>query len=502
MNIYKQKQKWKLFLLIGAVLIVLGSLWYTRQLATKISREERNKIKIWAEAIRKKAKLVSYTKELFDKLRIEERKKVQLWADGTRLITNADIDINSLSFILEVIRNNTTVPVIITDQNGNILFHRNVDSAIINNSNLLKVELLEMRHQNKPIEIEVSKQSKQFLYYKDSKLLIELQQTLSDIIESFISEIVVNSASVPVILTDETKKNVLAFGNLDSTKMKDTIYVNKTLNEMKLQNDPIPVNLDNSKVNYVFYKDSLLLAQLKYYPYVQMGIIALFLLIAYSLFSSSRKAEQNQVWVGMSKETAHQLGTPISSLMAWFEYLQSTDTDKNILNEMKKDVERLNTIAERFSKIGSTPQLESVNIYSVLKDVLSYLEKRISNKVSFDFEINQSSVMVLLNVPLFQWVIENIIKNAVDAMEGRGKIIIHVFQEPEKVIIDITDNGRGINKSKQKEVFKPGYTTKKRGWGLGLSLAKRIIEEYHKGKIFVKWSEPGKGTTFRIILNA
>lgn len=502
MNIYRQKQTWKLLLLAGAVLIILGSLWYTNQLATKIAREEKAQIKIWAEAIQKKARLVNYTRELFRKLSVEERKKVELWALGTKQITNPDIDINSLGFVLEVIRNNTTVPVIITDEDDKILFHRNLDSTRVDDLKYMRSQLKEMQLKHNTIVIDVASGKKQYLYYKDSKLFTELQSVLNDIIESFISEIVLNSASVPVILTNQTKTKVLAFGNLDSLKMTDSLFIKTTLNEMSFQKEPIKLNLAEGKINYIFYKDSKLLTQIKFYPYIQFGIIALFLIIAYSLFSNARRAEQNQVWVGMSKETAHQLGTPLSSLMAWLELLRLKQIDPDLISEMEKDVSRLNTITDRFSKIGSAPQLELHNVFEVMENAISYLEKRVSNKVKFTYNFDRVPVNVPLNVPLFQWVIENLVKNAVDAMSGIGELKVDIIQEPELVYIDITDNGKGIPKSKHKTVFQPGFTTKQRGWGLGLSLAKRIIEEYHGGKIFVKWSEPRMGTTFRIILEA
>jgi signal transduction histidine kinase len=366
----------------------------------------------------------------------------------------------------------------------------------------MRSQLKEMQLKHNTIVIDVASGKKQYLYYKDSKLFTELQSVLNDIIESFISEIVLNSASVPVILTNQTKTKVLAFGNLDSLKMTDSLFIKTTLNEMSFQKEPIKLNLAEGKINYIFYKDSKLLTQIKFYPYIQFGIIALFLIIAYSLFSNARRAEQNQVWVGMSKETAHQLGTPLSSLMAWLELLRLKQIDPDLIGEMEKDVSRLNTITDRFSKIGSAPQLELHNVFEVMENAISYLEKRVSNKVKFTYNFDRVPVNVPLNVPLFQWVIENLVKNAVDAMSGIGELKVDIIQEPELVYIDITDNGKGIPKSKHKTVFQPGYTTKQRGWGLGLSLAKRIIEEYHGGKIFVKWSEPRMGTTFRIILEA
>jgi signal transduction histidine kinase len=243
------------------------------------------------------------------------------------------------------------------------------------------------------------------------------------------------------------------------------------------------------------------LTKLKYYPYVQFGVIGLFLLIAYILFSTARKAEQDQVWVGMSKETAHQLGTPLSSLMGWNEHLRSLGVDETVVNEMNRDIKRLNTITERFSKIGSQPTLQDEDICIVIQNATDYLKQRTSRNVKYEVLLPPKVIHVQLSVPLFEWVVENLCKNAVDAMNGKGQITITVTEIPEGIAIDIADTGKGIPKSKFKTVFEPGYTTKQRGWGLGLSLTKRIIENYHKGKIFVLSSEPNKGTTFRILLN-
>ena len=270
---------------------------------------------------------------------------------------------------------------------------------------------------------------------------------------------------------------------------------------MRTQNEPIAITINNQATNYIFYKDSKLLQQLKYYPYFQLLIISLFLLISYYLFSTSRKVEQNQVWVGMAKETAHQLGTPLSSLMAWVEYLKLKNIDENTINELSKDITRLEVITERFSKIGSVPKLELESLNEVINNTLGYIKVRISKKVNITFTSqNNTEILAKLNPPLFSWVLENLIKNAVDAMKGEGDIAIYIIDQTQFVYIDITDTGTGIPRAKQKTIFEPGYTTKQRGWGLGLSLVKRIIENYHSGKIFVKQSD-ANGTTFRIVLN-
>ena len=273
-----------------------------------------------------------------------------------------------------------------------------------------------------------------------------------------------------------------------------------TIAEMRSQNTPIAISINNNETQYIFYKDSELLTQLKYYPFFQFGVIGLFILIAYYLFSTSRKSEQNQVWVGLAKETAHQLGTPLSSLMAWVEYLKLKNVDQATIDELSKDVNRLEIITERFSKIGSIPKLIDENVGEVLRSTAAYLQPRISKNVIINFHFSKEErILAPLNTSLFSWVIENLIKNAVDAMQGGGTIDIFMIDQKQFVYIDISDTGHGIPKSKQKTIFEPGFTTKKRGWGLGLSLTKRIIENYHNGKIFVKQSSEN-GTVFRIVL--
>lgn len=381
MNIYKRKIHFKYLLFVGAVIIGIGSLWYTKQLVEKLANEER--------------------------------KKVELWAKATKQIISSENDDNSLLFLIEVIQNNETIPVIIVDENDSIL---------------------QMR-------------------------------------------------------------------NLDPVKMKNSDYVRKRLADMKSFSGPIEISLGADIKQYLYYDRSIILTKLMYYPYVQLSVILLFILVAYLAFSSSRKAEQNQVWVGLSKETAHQLGTPISSLMAWMEVLRSKLADQQLMNEFEKDVKRLEKITQRFSKIGSKPKLINDDLNELIEGAIAYLKTRTSGRTEFEIIAPDSPVIVPLNAALFEWVIENICKNAIDAIEGLGKIKVEIIDNSSFVFVDITDNGKGIPRSKHKTIFKPGYTTKERGWGLGLSLTKRIVEEYHSGKIFVANSELGKGTTFRIILN-
>lgn len=381
MNIYSRKQIWKLLLFVVAVTIGISSLWVTNSLVKKLS--------------------------------LEERKKIELWAKGMKALANTENPNQDISFIFEVIKNNETVPVIVTDNKDSILFTR----------------------------------------------------------------------------------------NLDSLKLNDVTYLKKRLSYMKIHCKPIEISISEKLTQFVYYEDSTILTQLIYYPYIQLAVIFIFILAAYFAFSSSRRAEQNQVWVGMAKETAHQLGTPISSLMAWIELLTLQKVDNEILIEVTKDIKRLEIVTERFSKIGSETPLVSTNIVDVLNNVISYMQTRTSSKVVFSNNFSEyNELIVPLNPALFEWVIENLCKNAIDAMGGSGKIEILLFDQMQILFIDINDTGRGIAKSKYKTVFQPGFTTKKRGWGLGLSLSKRIIEVYHGGKIFVKSSEINAGTTFRIAL--
>jgi len=380
-NIYTRKQRWKLILLLIALFIGIGSLWYTNQLVKKLS--------------------------------VEEKKKVELWAEATRQISDFNTEPGDISFALSVLTNNTTVPVILTDGNNQVISTRNLDSLL----------------------------------------------------------------------------------------SEDASYLKKELQIMKEQHEPITISFASNQKNYIYYKDSYILTQLRLYPYFQLLVIALFLIVSYLAFSSSRNAEQNQVWVGMAKETAHQLGTPLSSLMAWLEYLKSQEYPEEHISEIEKDISRLNTITERFSKIGSAPALKKENLTEVLQNSINYIKTRSSSRIIFTLNNKQTyNVEAPLNVALFEWVLENIFKNAIDAMGGEGSINVLITDQQQFAYIDITDSGKGISKSKYKTVFKPGYTSKSRGWGLGLSLSKRIVEEYHAGEIFVKSSEQNKGTTFRIVL--
>ena len=354
------------------------------------------------------------------------------------------------------------------------------------------------------------------LYAKAQRFIIN-----SEVVDSntnfVFDEIITANTTIPIILTDGT--NVVDTKNINFAHLSDADSIsllNSELAAMKRRHPPIVVELPMGLRNYIYYRDSQLLAQLRTYPLVGLGVIASLAVMAYFAFSYSRRSEQNRVWVGLAKETAHQLGTPLSSLVGWQSYLSESDRFKGepIIEELGKDIRRLAIITERFSNIGSVPVLKDENLLSTTRNAIEYLQNRVSKKVKFSIETDLPlDTPARINVPLFDWVIENICKNAVDAMDGRGSITLHLRrvrtrrtwwrrgQPHRQVAVDITDTGKGIPKNKLENVFMPGYTTKKRGWGLGLALAKRIIENYHEGKLFVKWSEVGRGTTFRVILN-
>tara|TARA_B110000305_G_scaffold66900_1_gene74952 strand:+ start:167 stop:1336 length:1170 start_codon:yes stop_codon:yes gene_type:complete len=321
---------------------------------------------------------------------------------------------------------------------------------------------------------------------------------------NFLYEIIQANTTIPVILTDSNGV-VNQFRNIEAFKMGNEAWVADKIAEMKKQNEPFEIEFMGGK-QLIYYENSTLLNQLRIYPYFQLAVIALFLAMSYFAFSYSRTSEQNKVWAGMSKETAHQLGTPISSLMAWLDYLKESDAEvpQKVITEMEHDMDRLGLITERFSKIGSEPSLTICSLYEVIEESVRYINSRTSDKVSIFIRDQEKfkEAQVQINKPLFAWVVENLCKNAVDAMEGEGEIVFS-FQgiRDTKVLIDISDTGKGVPSNKFKTIFKPGYTTKKRGWGLGLSLVKRIVENYHKGKIYVKSSELDKGTVFRIEIN-
>lgn len=315
---------------------------------------------------------------------------------------------------------------------------------------------------------------------------------------NLVAQILKSNTTIPVILYDK-KENFYTSANIDLPELDDQIFLKQRAESFKKRHEPIIIEAEGFD-QYIYYDDSYTLKQLQLYPYVQLGVLFIFMITAFFALFTTMRMEQDRLWVGLSKETAHQLGTPISSLLAWLEYLKLKETDQSIVRDMEKDVDRLQMITDRFSKIGSVPALESQNMVDIIHRSIAYLEKRISKKVVFVVELSDKPLYAQVNEPLLSWVIENLTKNAVDAMSGQGQIIYRLSEKGKFVSLDIEDTGKGIPKSKFRTIFNPGYTTKSRGWGLGLSLAKRIIESYHKGRIYVKTSEIGVGTTFCIEL--
>jgi len=311
-------------------------------------------------------------------------------------------------------------------------------------------------------------------------------------------KIIKNSTDIPMILVNESGE--IEYKNLDSIKSLDPMYVNAQLQKMKSENAPIEISYNGKNKKLIYYRDSDLLNKLTYYPLALILILILFLSVIYLFFSSNRAAETNKLWTGMAKETAHQIGTPLSSLLGWIAILNMEKVDDKYVSEIEKDVHRLSTIANRFSKIGSVPELRKENIIHITKQAYNYLESRSSKQILFTFSSEEKELFVNLNNELFGWVIENLIKNAIDAMQKKGALKLAITPLGKHVKITISDTGKGMHKSLFKQIFKPGFTTKKRGWGLGLSLSKRIVEDYHKGKISVQKSEIAKGTTFEILL--
>lgn len=531
MNLYSRKQRWKIVLLILALCIVGASLWYTNSIASRLRQEEIRKVEQWANDIRNNILQLNIANESYtnqraalEALKQNEHRDVERWAGAMKEMSKDHID---YTFFFNISSENTHIPVILTDENNkvstskNLGFDRHALAAIMEeehpdwDEDKIKEEsrqwfqdslenLVTIWSKNyDPIDMEIFGKVRNRVYYRESDLvqkfddeILKLKQKSDSLLLGFRDQLKAGNPMVPMIFIDTA--DALIATNIPDDELRSAGGIETIRAEMQEENPPIPVEFDGKEVGFIYYNNSELLTQLETFPFVQLGIIALFLFISYLLFSTFRKAEQNQVWVGMAKETAHQLGTPISSLMAWTDMLPDYGVDRNISDEMRKDLDRLETISERFSKIGSGAKLEKGSVKEVIENITDYLKKRVSDKVVFN--VQGKSADVPINGPLLEWVFENLVKNAVDAMGGEGSITFHIYDEATRITVDISDTGKGIPSSKFKTVFEPGYTTRKRGWGLGLTLVKRIVEEYHNGRIFVKESEPEKGTTFRMVL--
>lgn len=505
MDLYTSKQRWKLLLVILALAVVGVSLFYSNQRIQKIGDRERTKARQWALALRKKAELVALSTDIFSALQEKERQKMALVVRANRTLLGAsDLSLSQdVDFALEIIEANKDIPFVLLNDDGSISQSRNLgptgDGSFIDNksySDSIQDLAKSWIASNRFYKIQVFEDMYMTLCYGFSKELLRLQAHSDSLIRSFNADLTDQSSLVPVLLFDPQTKQVEA-SNLAPEQLSPQ-NIKQTLKEMSAAYQPLELNIKgNTKLLYL--KDSEEVKQLFWLPYLQFGVLGLLVMVGYLLFSMYRKAEQNQVWAGMAKETAHQLGTPLSSMMAWVAHLEQQDIDPMIPREMHKDLERLEKITDRFSKIGSGAKLVEGDLAATIENNLLYLKARLSQKVEMQFKLNgEQPLMVMHNSSLMEWVVENICKNAVDAMEGKGILRIHIHEVAEWVHIDISDTGKGLTPKQFKTIFEPGYSTKKRGWGLGLTLVKRIVEEYHKGKVFVLDSAPDKGTTFRI----
>ena len=496
-NFYTHKKRWKIALAVLALIIVCASIYYTNILVKRFAAQETKQIEMWADAVQSHVELMKYTETFFDEVSDQEQKRVELLALAYKSFLEAGPDENT-SIYLEIIRSNISIPVVIADDNGKIRNSINLPEKF-RDKKYFDDEMVAEFNVYPPIKIDLYGKTS-WLFYNESLIYTELKSVLDGMFQVFVADVTDNAVGAPVIIVDSVDNKVLAYGKLDSVKMQDKEYVARQLEIMQEDHFPIKVNyLDGNKV-YIYYRGSDLLQQMRYFPVIQILIFAFFFVIAYLLFSYARRSEQNQVWAGMAKETAHQIGTPLSSLMGWVELLKLEEKPFIGTSDMESDIERLKTITERFSKIGSIPTLEPSDVVDVTRKTMRYLQKRFSSKFDFQIQLPAREIVVPLNAALFGWVLENLTKNAIDAMTDHGRLTVEMTEDDNNIFIDITDTGKGMPRSMFTQIFKPGYTSKKRGWGLGLSLAKRIVEDYHKGKIFVKSSIVGQGTTFRIIL--
>lgn len=497
MNVYSKQRKIKIILMLISIILITLSLWFSNSILKDIKLDEQKKLKIWIETILHKENMVKSYEKLYKKIEKEELSKVELWKEATQELAKPDSEID-FSFIIKVVQSNKTIPLILVDENNSIIQTKNLDSEFKNDSLYQDSLLTIMKQKYPPIEITFNK-NKNFIYYNNSKLYYEIQSLTKETINSFLQDIVLNNSSIPVVLTNKNKDSLIATGNI--SEIDKNLKLNDLIIKIKPENPPKKILLANNDYGYLYYGPSKISQKLNWAPYLQVGFPIIFLFIAYLILRGFNNIEQNSIWVGMAKETAHQLGTPISSLMGWIEIIKDDINDKSY-NEINKDINRLEEVASRFSKIGSAPKLHKIDLNKLIENVTFYMEERTSKRVNINYQSFGQKAFINGSNELISWVIENIIRNAVDAIQNKGNINIKLFRKEDTFFIHIEDNGKGMNRKLYKNIFKPGLTTKERGWGLGLSLSKRIITQYHHGKIYIINSEINKGTTFGIELKA
>lgn len=481
------KNNIKYILLALTILLALAALWQVQHIAGEIRRDEEEKVRLWANAISQRSHMLEVSQQFFDQATLDEHRKMQLYTDILQSFNDPDLSTDlrfSLAYVNYIVDSSRT-PIIITTARDSII---SVPQELAGQK--LQGELLEEYSQNPPFTYTLWGMP-MTLYYKESQYYTQLRQLLDGFTRSFLIDITQNSVKAPVLVVDSASRQVLGYGNIDP----------RDIGHMEFRNDPISLSLPDGGRALVYYEDTLLLRSLRWLPLFYLLIAAALVLVSYHLFRTARSAEQNRIWVGLAKETAHQLGTPISSITGWVEYLRGKELTDEYASEVSKDLRRLETITQRFSKIGSTPELKEDDVREATLAAVGYLQRRSPRRVQFKVTFPEGETFLApLNSPLFQWVVENLCKNAIDAMEGDGTVAITASQDARKIYLDVSDTGRGMSTAVQRRIFDSGFTTKTRGWGLGLPLARRIVNQYHRGRLYLKYSVPGQGTCFRIVL--
>ena len=488
------RNRLKLPLLALTIALALVALWEVRRTAEQVRAGEEAKVRLWAAAVAQRNQLAEATQSFFQEATVDEHRKMQLYTDILQSFGDPDLNTDlgfSLRYINYIVDSSRT-PIIITTARDSII---TVPQELAGHR--LEGELLEEYSLNPPFDYDLWGMP-MTLYYKESAHYTRLRQVLEGYTQSFLNDITQNSIMVPVVIVDSSRTHVIAAGGVDHVSLPLSAPFTTS------GNDPIAITLPSGGVSYVYYAETPLLRQLRWVPLLYLFIALILLFITYHLFRTARTAEQNRIWVGLAKETAHQLGTPLSSLKGWVEYMDlhpAAQLPDTISGEMQKDLARLETIAQRFSKIGSTPELREGDLREATLAAVAYLQGRSPRRVRFVVNFPDGETFLApINAPLFQWVVENLCKNAIDAMEGDGTVTLTASQDVRRIYLDVSDTGRGMTPAVQRHIFDSGFTTKTRGWGLGLPLARRIVNQYHRGRLYLKYSVPGQGSCFRIVL--